>query len=53
MIREDEEQKTEAQETSALYNKIKRKTMADEETNPNVVDNLSGDRLKLALKKQD
>ena len=31
---EDEEQKTEAQETSALYNKIKRKTMADEETNP-------------------
>ena len=52
---EDEEQKTEAQETSALYNKIKRKTMADEETNPNLpaVDNLSGDRLKSILKKQD
>ena len=29
---EDEEQKTEAQE-QVLYNKIKRKTMADEETN--------------------
>ena len=36
---EDEEQKTEAQETSALYNKIKRKTMADEETNVAAVDN--------------
>ena len=52
---EEDEQKTEAQETSALYNKIKRKTMADEESNPNLpaVNNLSGERLKSILKKQD
>ena len=31
---EDEDVKTEAQETSALYNKIKRKTVADADANP-------------------
>ena len=52
---EDEDVKTEAQETSALYNKIKRKTVADADANPNVaaVENIGSDRLKLALKKQD
>lgn len=52
---EDEDVKTEAQETSALYNKIKRKTVADAEANPNVaaVDNIGSDRLKSILKKQD
>ncbi len=33
---EDSEQTTPAQETSALYDKIKRKTIADQETNPNI-----------------
>lgn len=52
---EDSEQTTPAQETSALYDKIKRKTIADQETNPNLpaVDNIGGDRLKSILRKQD
>ena len=52
---EDEDVKTEAQETSALYNKIKRKTVADADANPNVaaVENIGSDRLKSILKKQD
>ena len=52
---EDDDVKTEKQETNDLYNKIKRKTMADAETNPNVaaVDNIGSDRLKSILKKQD
>ena len=33
---EEDDEKTPAQETSELYNKIKRKTMADQETNPNL-----------------
>ena len=52
---DEDDEKTPAQETSDLYNKIKRKTMADQETNPNLaaVDNIGGDRLKSILKKQD
>ena len=52
---EEDDEKTPAQETSELYNKIKRKTMADQETNPNLeaVSNIGGDRLKSILKKQD
>jgi hypothetical protein len=52
---EDDEQTTPAQETSALYDRIKRKTMSEDDSNPNVaaVDNIGSDRLKSILKKQD
>ena len=55
LILEDDDVKTEKQETNDLYNKIKRKTMADAESNPNVaaVENIGSDRLKSFLKKQD
>jgi hypothetical protein len=52
---EDDDQPTPQSETNALYDRIKRKTMSDTDTNPNVaaVENIGSDRLKSILKKQD
>ena len=50
---EDEDVKTEAQETSALYNKTQNSGRCRCKLNVAAVENIGSDRLKLALKKQD